>query len=164
LDWKRLGRFKVTKVISPYAYRLELPPSMRIHPVFHVSLLDHVASDPHPGQVITPAPPVVVDGEEEWEVEEILDSKLYYRKLHYYVKWTGYDAPTWDPAELLANAPDAIADFHRRHPNKPGPLPPPGNASRTLAELGSSRGATVMAIDNSAYSGKPRDITSSRHA
>jgi hypothetical protein len=39
LDWKNLGPWPIIKVISPYAYRLELPPFMKIHPVFHVNLL-----------------------------------------------------------------------------------------------------------------------------
>ncbi len=39
LDWKNLGPFTVTQVVSSHAYRLDLPDSMKIHPVFHVSLL-----------------------------------------------------------------------------------------------------------------------------
>lgn len=40
LDWKNLGRFKNLETVEKYAYNLKLPPSMAIHPVFHVSLLD----------------------------------------------------------------------------------------------------------------------------
>jgi hypothetical protein len=94
LYWKRLGRFKVKKVISPYAYELDLPSSMKIHPVFHVSKLDPCATDPLPGHVPPPAPPVVVEGEEEWELDEILDSRLRYKRLQYLCSWKGYDAPT----------------------------------------------------------------------
>ena len=95
---------------------------MRIHPVFHVSLLAHAANDPLPGQHSPPAPAVIVDGEEEWEVERILDSRYYYNHLQYLTKWKGYDAPTWQPVEDMEHASDAVLDFHRLYPEKPRPV------------------------------------------
>ena len=61
---------------------------MRIHPVFHVSLLEHAAGDPFPGQRQQPPPPVIVDGEEEYYVDDILDSRIFsrWKKLQYLVK------------------------------------------------------------------------------
>ena len=51
LDYKRLGPFEVKRVINPVAFELTLPPWMKIHPVFHVSLLEKVkvnqSSDRH---------------------------------------------------------------------------------------------------------------------
>ena len=61
---------------------------MKFHYVFHVRLLKPAASDPFPGQIILPAPPVEVDREEEWEVIDVLDSHLYRRRLEYLIKWT----------------------------------------------------------------------------
>ena len=122
MDNKRLGPFKITKVVSPHAYELELPRTMRVHPVFSVSLLDPAADDPLPGQHNPPPPPIIVDEQEEYEVEEILDSKMVRRRLKYKVKWTGYDEPTWAAAEDL-NRTAAVDEFHRRYPDKPGPLP-----------------------------------------
>jgi hypothetical protein len=122
LDHRRLGPFKITRVISPHAYELELPRSMCIHPVFSVSLLDPAADDPLPEQRNPPPPPVIVDEEEEYEVEEILDAKVTCRRLYYKIKWTGYDEATWEPAEIV-NRTAAVDNFHRRYPAKPGPLP-----------------------------------------
>ena len=65
LDWKNLGPFTVTDVISAHTYRLELPASVKLYPVFNVSLLSPAASSPLPGQRQPPPPPVEVDGIEE---------------------------------------------------------------------------------------------------
>src|SRR5271169_251779 len=76
LDWKRLGPYTITEKISTQAYRLQLPPSLKVHPVFHVSLLDWYNESDIPGRVQPPAPPVIVENQLEYEVEEVLDSRL----------------------------------------------------------------------------------------
>ncbi|KEY63902.1 hypothetical protein S7711_10198 [Stachybotrys chartarum IBT 7711] len=127
LDWKNIGPFKISKVLSPYAYQLELPDSMRIHPVFHTNLLRPAANDRLPEQHRPQPPPIEVEGIEEWEVEDIVDSRWDRRgrggraRLKYTVKWTGYPDPTEVPAEHVKNAAQVIANFHRRYPEKPGP-------------------------------------------
>jgi hypothetical protein len=40
LDHTKLGPYKIRKVLGPLTYELKLPPSMRIHSVFHISLLE----------------------------------------------------------------------------------------------------------------------------
>jgi hypothetical protein len=123
LDHKRLGPFEVVEAVSPYAARLILPNTMQVHPVFHVSLLEHAANNPFPGQWLPPPPPVEVDGEEEYHVDEILDSREFgrWKKLRYLVKWTGYDQPGWESAENV-NGLRAVDRFHALYPGKPGPL------------------------------------------
>ena len=120
LDYKNIGRFRVSHVISPYAYRLELPATMKIYDVFHVSKLSPAATDPLPGQIAAPSPPVIVDGEATYEVEQILDSKsLRGGRIQYLVKWANYDLPTWEPPEFVDNADEALQTFHRLYPHKP---------------------------------------------
>jgi hypothetical protein len=95
---------------------------MKIHPVFHVSLL----KPKHPDRLDLPQPeppePITVDGDLEYEVEAILDSK-HYRKttVKYLVHWKGYDIHerTWEPFSSLSHSLDVLADFHARNPNKP---------------------------------------------
>jgi transposase InsO family protein len=119
LDWKNAGPFLVTKVVSPYAYKLELPPDIRIHPVFHTSLLRPSPSDPLPGQIQPPPPTIVIDGEEEYQVEKVEDSRFNRRrKRHeYLVKWRGYHELSWEPAKNVWNT-SAAAEFERLYPNK----------------------------------------------
>ena len=119
LSHRRLGPFVIERKVGNGAYRLRLPASMkRLHPVFNVVKLAPALPDPIPGRR-APAPPLpeIIDGEEEWVVEEILDSKLVNRKLHYLVKWKdfGVEHDSWEPRENV-HAPDLVADFHRRHP------------------------------------------------
>ena len=122
LDYKRIGPYKILKKVNKNAYKLDLPETMKIHNVFHVSLLDKYR-DLIPGQHPPEPMPVVTaqDAEEEWEVERILDSRRRYRKLQYLVQWAGYNhiQTSWEPAENLENAPDLIAEFHAKHPDKP---------------------------------------------
>ena len=63
-----------------------------------------------------------VDGEEEWEVEEVLDARITRNRLRYLIRWKGYDEDTWEPADSV-NGLEQVDRFHERYPNKPGPLP-----------------------------------------
>ena len=121
LDHRRLGPYEVIESVGASAVRLRLPATVQIHPVFHVSLLELAADDPYPGQVSPPPPAVVVDGEEEWEVETILDSRLHNNRLQYLVKWKGYDAPTWQTPTDLEHSTDLVRQFHQLWPDRPRP-------------------------------------------
>ncbi|KAF8746773.1 Chromo (CHRromatin Organization MOdifier) domain [Rhizoctonia solani] len=105
LTKQRLGPFKITKKISNCAYHLELPPSMRIHDVFYVGLLSKVKKDKN-CTFENRLPPVTVDGEEEYKVEGITDTKERNGKWFFRVKWKGYGSEenTWEPRENLKNA------------------------------------------------------------
>ena len=122
LDNRRLGPFKVIEPIGTHAYRIDLPISMKIHNVFNVSRLSPAANNPFPSQQQDPAPPVQVDGNDEYLVQQVLDSKMVRSRLKYLVQWVGYDDPTWEPAENLDGV-TAVDTFHSRYPTKPGPLP-----------------------------------------
>jgi hypothetical protein len=64
---------------------------MKIHPVFHVSLLEPYKESSIPKRSQVPPPPLEIEGQEEFEVSDILDSRIIRRKLEYLVQWQGYD-------------------------------------------------------------------------
>ena len=71
---RRHGPFKVIQVMSAVNYRLELPTQWSIHPVFHIDLLTPYRETRMHGVNYQRPPPDLVNGEEEYEVEKILDS------------------------------------------------------------------------------------------
>ena len=112
---KFMGPYKIEKVISTTAYRLKLPHNLKIHPVFHVSMLKPYKENLTDFNRDIPPPPEVIPetNEEEYEVETILDKKLMRRKPFYLVKWKGYPLhnATWEPKENLTNAADIVTVF-----------------------------------------------------
>jgi hypothetical protein len=103
LDCLKIGPYRITQKLPNDNYRLELPERMRLHPIFHVSLL-----------VKTNNP--VSDKEEnvinEFEVEGILKKRIRNNKVEYLVKWKGYDNTenTWEPTSNL-HCPDKVTEF-----------------------------------------------------
>lgn len=129
LDHRQLGPFPVAKKVNSHAYRLDLPPSMKIHNVFHVSRLEPYQPNTIPNRIQPPPPPIEIENDIEYEVEAILDSKIdrRYRSepLRYLVRWSGYSGPeatSWEPPSNLENCPDLVQVFHQRNPTKPSPL------------------------------------------
>ena len=119
LSPRRYGPFEVAAIISKSTYRLKLPPTWRIYNVFHVSLLTPYKETEQHGPNFLELPPDIIEGEPEWEVEQILQTRLYGRgkKRQYLVRWKGY-SPLHDSwvNESDMNAPELIQEFHASHP------------------------------------------------
>ena len=129
LDPKFIGPYEVTKRVGKVSYQLALPDTMRIHPVIHVSKLrkHKSGSDEWPERIDESRPaPEIVDDQEEFEIETILDKRMQSWKdprlrgntratMHaqYLVAWKGYPAHerTWEWASELTNAQDKIKEF-----------------------------------------------------
>ena len=114
LSPKRYGPYEVKEQVSLVTYRLKLPTSLRIHDVFHVDLLTpYHETEEHGANYLQP-PPELIDGEEEYEVEEIIDERTNRRKKQYLIKWIGYPASenSWVNEKDL-HSPELLADYHR---------------------------------------------------
>ena len=132
LDYKMIGPFEVVAK-KGYSYKLDLPKGSKIKNVFHTSLLRRAARDPLPGQKLVPADAVIINDEEEWEVDDILDSRRSHGQLQYKVNWAGFDLDLeWYNADdgEFDNATGVVDDFHKRYPRKPGPHNPPKRRGR----------------------------------
>ena len=94
--------------MSPVNYCLELPTQWTIHPVFYIDLLTPYRETLTHGRNYQRPPPELVDGEEEYEVEKILDQRHFgrRRKLQYLIKWKGYP----DSENQWVDATDVFAD------------------------------------------------------
>jgi Chromo (CHRromatin Organisation MOdifier) domain len=120
LDARRYGPFTITKKVSPVVFKLGLPAHWKIHDVFHASLLTpYKEMEEHGCNFAQPAPELI-DGEEEYKVEQVLNSRKWGRgrKLQYLLKWKGYSHAhdSWQDATDV-HAPELVAEYHRRKPS-----------------------------------------------
>jgi len=122
LSHRRLGPFEIERQVGPLAYRLKLPHRLRqLHPVFNVVKLSTALDNLIPGRKPrAPPPPIVVDGEPEWEVLEVLDSRWHWRRFQFLIKWKGFSREhnSWEVASDV-KVPDLVMEYYRKHPAAP---------------------------------------------
>ena len=109
----------IVEMKSSNAVQLKLPRAIKIHLVVNISHVHPYKPACIPQQSAPEPPPVEIEGEFEYEVEQILDSRLYQGNLQYLVKWLGYtdEHNTWEPLSNLTNADEAVKEFHKCHPS-----------------------------------------------
>ena len=120
------GPYPVKRKIGNLAYELHLPKDVQIHPVFHVSLLLPHKESQLPGRHPPEPAAIDVEGDEEYEVDTVLDSRRYgrWKKLQYLIHWKGWgpEHDSWEDSTDVANAQKLVQKFHSTHPTAPGPL------------------------------------------
>jgi hypothetical protein len=85
LDDKMLDSFINLDLVNS-SYKLKLSESMRVHDVFHSDLLRSVVDDLLPGQKNELSGSIVINDEDEWKIDDILNFRRYRRRLQYRVK------------------------------------------------------------------------------
>jgi len=123
LSDKWQGPFKVVEKIGSHSYRLQLPDTWRIHPVFHVDKLRPYHQDPTNPNHPRP-PPDLVNKEEHYEVEVILDCSYRRGILYYKIKWLGYplSEAEWVRADETDSMKELVKEYHAKHPDAPTTL------------------------------------------
>jgi hypothetical protein len=111
---KWVGPFEVLAKVGNCSYRLQLPPSLPVHPVFHTSLLREFKDD---GRHQPPPAPVELAGQQEFEVETLLGRRKRGAKREYLVRWKGWGAEydSWEPLHNLRNCRELLEEYDNTH-------------------------------------------------
>ena len=111
-----VGPYRVKEIISLNTVKLELSSTVKIHPVVNISRVQLYVGQVEGQRKEQPAP-VTIEGEEEWEVERILNKRKVRGKDKYLVHWKGFTvkSDTWEGRENLENAKEAIKEFEKEY-------------------------------------------------
>ena len=114
---KREGPFKILEKLGPVTYQLELPSTWKIHNVFHATLLKHYQeTEVHEGNFPRP-PPELLEGEEVYEVKNILKHQKRGQGYQFFVQWKGYliSEATWEPESAFSTDGHLLETYKNRH-------------------------------------------------
>ncbi|KAJ1587450.1 hypothetical protein NDA15_005679 [Ustilago hordei] len=112
LDTRFAGPYPVQERVGRRAYRITLPANLRVHDVFHVSMLEPARTSSLPQRAEQPTMPPLPDEDLDFEVEALIDKRSHNGTTEYKVLWRGYseEAASWEPVENL-NCPDLIREY-----------------------------------------------------
>ncbi|KAJ1590637.1 hypothetical protein NDA11_001400 [Ustilago hordei] len=112
LDTRFAGPYPVQERVGRRAYRITLPANLRVHDVFHVSMLEPARTSSLPQRAEQPTIPSLPDEDLDFEVEALIDKRSHNGTTEYKVLWRGYseEAASWEPVENL-NCPDLIQEY-----------------------------------------------------
>ena len=92
---------------SPRTGNLQIKTSntWRIHDIFHATLLKRYKENETYGEIFSNPPPELLDGEEVYDVETILNHRKRGRGYQYFVKWRGYQISdaSWEPEHSFSD-------------------------------------------------------------
>jgi chromodomain-containing protein len=104
-EYKKLGPFTIEAKLNYDNYRLKLPERMKIHPIFHVSLLEKTESSETTENL-------EAYDEQEYEAEKVIDKRLKKGEVEYLINWKGYESSdnSWEKVTNLF-CPEKIQEF-----------------------------------------------------
>lgn len=101
------GPYEIVQQISDVAFRLSLPSTWNVHDVFHVSQLKPLVGS------IDFEQPIDVEGQQEFEIDRIVDVRDVRNQREYLCKWKGYGdyENSWVKAVDMGNASELVSQF-----------------------------------------------------
>ncbi len=120
LNDKILNSFQIIESVDSF-YKLKLSETMHIHEIFHSELLRSAVDNSLSDQKNEFSESIVINDEDEWKIDNILNFQWYQRQLQYQVKWKSYDNDlNWYNADNneFMNAQEMIDDFHIKYSRK----------------------------------------------
>ncbi|SPC61024.1 related to Gag-pol polyprotein [Ustilago sp. UG-2017b] len=112
LDTRFAGPYPVQERVGRRAYRITLPANLRVHDVFHVSMLKPARTSSLSRRSEQPTIPSLPNEDLDFEVEALIDKRSHHGVTEYKVLWRGYseEAASWEPVSNL-NCPDLIQEY-----------------------------------------------------
>jgi transposase InsO family protein len=114
---RRIGPFTISEVISPTAYRLNLPDTLPMHNVVNIQHLSRYCRATENGRPVLANPRDGLIASEEYEVEDILEARFNKKKRRkeFLVRWLGYgpEHDSWQTTTDLRNAPEVLKKFSK---------------------------------------------------
>ena len=114
---KREGPFEIEEVLGPVTYQLKLPESWKIHKVFHATLLqpykeNKVYGENYPWLLLD-----IENGEEVYEVKQVLKHRRRGQGYKYLVKWAGYliTEASWKPKSSFTGVMEILQEYQECH-------------------------------------------------
>ena len=117
-----IGPFEVIELVNKDSYKLKLNPGVKLHPIFHTSLLKKYEKDDK--RENKPAKVLLKDGITEGQlVEAIIGRRQRKQQTEYLVKWQGESKrqATWEPVANLDQVQGLIHQYleSKRKPGRP---------------------------------------------
>jgi hypothetical protein len=118
LDHKWIKSYKIKKILKNVC-QLELSSSMKIHDTFHISLLRLAATNLLTEQIQSSSFSIIVNDEEEYEMNDILNSRYHYDKLQYKISWIDHlSNKAWYSTENFEHSKNILKNYHQRYSEK----------------------------------------------
>jgi hypothetical protein len=122
LNHKMLESFKILEKRES-SYKLDLSDEINIHLMFHISLLRKNLDDFLSRQIMLSSSSMMIDDEQKFDVEDILDSRLieraFNKRLQYKIRWVEHlSNRKWYSIENFDHAKKLVADYHERYLDK----------------------------------------------
>ena len=117
MTMKQEGPFEITETLGPNTFHLKLPPTWKIHNVFHAMLLTPYTETQAHGPNYEQPPLELVEGEEEYEIGKILKHHMVQNKYEFEVTWKGYllSDCQWIKEADLPHARRLVQAYKKKH-------------------------------------------------